>query len=358
MAEPARKLDYDAPERQPSKRTEGALGKVVDLDAYRQKKRRQKQSPPQRIPKPKPEDERSSQKAENVADLNAYRKKQREKLGVADAAPNAPAVGKPGPMPTKTPLQMASALGAAQSRDRMSAVPMEETMPAGMDERVFLELDPQSYALREQTTEQKEKRRQASMMDVARKFSAPSGEMMSGPEEDEFIREESEESVPAEPAHMEPRRQMRIMGQLQQGRSQERMMVQQKTASVQNLQQKAMQQRQAMVKTNKNIRRIIKLIQAAGIETIIPLITLIIQLNLETINKWIFKIEIPGIILVDAYPSLDASDVITFLLDFLLVFAFLLVFLQTTFFIILGMIIWTNIIDLFSSLLEIFSGLF
>jgi hypothetical protein len=351
MAEPARKLDYDAPEHQPSKRTEGALGKVVNLDEYRKKK--QTATKPA-APRPEPKAEVPKRKPEKVTSLDDYRKKKQAEVKSAIADTNK---GKLGPTPKQTLPQQAMALGAAQAHDRMTAKPVEEALPYGTDERVFLEQDTKSYALREQTEEQKEKRRQAAMMKRAKEFTTPGGKA----EEAEALPPEAPiEGQPGRPgAPVSPRQQqMRIMGQLQQGKAQERMKFQQKLESAQNMKRRIQQQRKAAIKANKTIRRVIKLIQVAGIESILPIITLILQLNLETINKWVFKIEIPGIILVEQYPKLDATDVVTCIVDFLMVFAILIAFVQMAFFFVIAMIVWGGIIEIISSILEIFSGLF
>jgi hypothetical protein len=360
MAEPARKLDDEAQEPQVSKRTERALGNVADLNAYRKKQKKKRARPSDKKEKPATEKTtRAGQTAGTVIDLNEARARRQAHLLETEEKTKTTPSGKPGPVPIRTPLAMASALGAAQTRERMVDAPSEESLPETSGGRVFLELDPQSYALQAQTNEQKERRRQAAMMETAARF-APSA-TVAKQEETSRPSEERPREIPV-PGRVEGpaagRTPIRMVGELQRGKAAERSRIMEKTESAKNLQQSILQQRRAAVKANKNIRRIAKLVQAASAEAFIPLITLVIQLNLEVINKWIFKIEIPGLLLVDRNPTLDATDAVTGLVDILLVFAFFLVFLQTSFFIILGIIVWSGLVDPLGSLLEIFGGIF
>jgi hypothetical protein len=73
----------------------------------------------------------------------------------------------------------------------------------------------------------------------------------------------------------------------------------------------AAQQARTLIETNKRVRTVIKAVQAAGAESLFPIFTLWMQMNAETVNKWIFKVRIPSIIEPDPDPKIDANDVAT-----------------------------------------------
>lgn len=75
------------------------------------------------------------------------------------------------------------------------------------------------------------------------------------------------------------------------------------------------QQRRGLVQANKRTRQLMKLLQGFGSIKLVPLLTLILQMNFETINKWFFKKDLPPLILVDDNPKLDADDVTTGCVD-------------------------------------------
>ncbi|MBD3250975.1 hypothetical protein GF380_00645 [Candidatus Uhrbacteria bacterium] len=275
------------------------------------------------------------------------------------------AQGTAGPQPKHTPLQLASTLAASQQLDRLSQLEAEndtELPAAGSQERAFLEMDPKSYALREETEAQQERRRQAQLMETQRKFLAPSGDTEGstgpqGPASEQRTR--MQRGRAQTPPQASPKqRQLRRVGQLARGRAEDQRSQQNKLQQAQRKIEMIKKQRKALVRANKMIRHVWKLVQGAGAETVFPLITLLLQLNFEIVNKWIFRIQIPGIILLDDRPTLDAVDVVTCLIDGLLFFAFLICLLQLAFVIIIAVLLWTSIVAGISYMSNLFGGAF
>lgn len=270
-----------------------------------------------------------------------------------------PRRGQLGPAPSRDPLRMASELGAAQTRDRATAT-REDPFPVPEEERVFLEPETRSYAQPEETDAERERRRQEQMLRTSRKFLIPAEEERPTPPERRpaAAPPEEPEEEEAEGEAQVHRAQLRAQGELQRGKAQERFVIGKKKEAAERIHQEAQRQYRALVKANKLYRRIIDGIGVAGSETIVPLVMVICKINVEMVNKWIFKFSVPPIYLVDKRPKFDAMDVVTCFVDFLLIVVVMLVFIQLFIQVAIIIIVWGEIIEGVSKLFNIFSGIF
>jgi uncharacterized membrane protein (DUF485 family) len=265
-----------------------------------------------------------------------------------------------GPAPDRTPLLLAADLNEAQARDRSrEAEEIADVMPSGADERVFLELERKSPY--EETEAQRVKRWQDELLRTA-------GSLFPEQEREEVRAEEAEappvqaqepEPAGARPAPVrEARKGAEILGRLERGRIEERMRADERMERARRIGLAAEKQRKAAIKANKLMRNIIKGVQAAAAESVVPIITLVIQLNLETVNKWIFKISIPGIVLADKHPTFDATDVATGCVNMFIVFAVGIMLIQIVAVTVIIVMLAAGFNEVLSSILEFFSGLF
>jgi uncharacterized membrane protein (DUF485 family) len=232
-------------------------------------------------------------------------------------------------------------------------------MPSGADERVFLELERKSPY--EETEAQRVKRWQDELLRTA-------GSLFPEQEREEVRAEEAEappvqaqepEPAGARPAPvLEARKGAEILGRLERGRIEERMRADERMERARRIGLAAEKQRKAAIKANKLMRNIIKGVQAAAAESVVPIITLVIQLNLETVNKWIFKISIPGIVLADKHPTFDATDVATGCVNMFIVFAVGIMLIQIVAVTVIIVMLAAGFNEVLSSILEFFSGLF
>jgi hypothetical protein len=67
----------------------------------------------------------------------------------------------------------------------------------------------------------------------------------------------------------------------------------------------------AIKQTGKDIRTAFKLVQLALSETGLPAVTLPAWMNIETINKWIFRKNLPPLLVADEHPRLGPNDMAT-----------------------------------------------
>ena len=276
MAEPARKLETLPPET--SERTTRALGQVIDLEAARQKQRMQnlRRSAPVRNP-PLAEAQRTSAP---VISLEEGRAKRNTAEKASLRAPPQSARGRPGPMPVRTPLQMSSQLGAAQTRDRMAET-SPDAAPYATDEPVFGEFKPQ----KDMTEAETERERQRVMMRTREQFTTP--------EEAEDEEESMQEEAPEEPPSEDLGRYQRFQRQTQISRRSAQM----KVAQTQVAAGEAMTQAEQVKRGAQTFQRLInygvKIFSAAGGAVILPLLWLVFTLNVETINILIFRVDLP-----------------------------------------------------------------
>lgn len=155
-----------------------------------------------------------------------------------------------------------------------------------------------SYAA-QGTKEQREVSRQRAMMETARRFLAGGAEPSApraAPRGEEAPRRGIEQRGGEQelgPGQVGTR-QARTQAALQQGQQMSRT-----EALKRKLQDRlaesrlAQQAEQRYRKLSKNVRRLLKAIQAAGAKSLISLVTLTFQANLEVINKWVTKIKTP-----------------------------------------------------------------
>jgi hypothetical protein len=265
-----------------------------------------------------------------------------------------------GPAPDRTPLNLAMDLNETQMRGRSQEAEKEaEVTQAGADELVFLELERKSPY--EETEAQRVKRWQDELLRTAGSLSPKKAEEETRAAKGAPVPAGAEEAGPeqARPAPL-PRQQKgaEVLGRLEHGRIQERMRTDERMERMRRIGLAAEKQRKAAIKANKLIRNIIKGVQAAAAESIVPLITLVLQLNLETINKWIFKISIPGVVLTDKNPTFDATDVATGCVNMFIIFAVFIVFIQFAAVTVIIVMLAAGFNEVLSSIIEFFSGLF
>jgi hypothetical protein len=195
---------------------------------------------------------------------------------------------------------MAAQLQGAQADDRRAqAAPSTPTS----DDLVLLE-QPQ----RPKTESGREEARQQEMMRTARSFS-PGGETEG----------EQQPTAPEQGPERQPQER-------QQGPSPEAERAAQLTQA-QDASRRGQDEEQAakaeaaggisgaLKRANTFGRNSAKMIQAAFAETGFPFVTLFIQLNVETANKWIFQKNLPPFLVAKENPRLDPNDITTGCLD-------------------------------------------
>lgn len=211
-------------------------------------------------------------------------------------------------------MRFASALAAQQTSDRLAAE--NETRAGGeyatepnTEEPVFLELPTKSYTARS-TEEEQEVARQQAMLQTARRFVEPGGPPPQAEAEPEKERpREGEAPAEAGPPVAEPARQARIQAMLQEAQQEARGKEEQEQLNkLEEAAKRFQSQRQQAIRISKMSRNVMKAVQIGGGASIITIITLIIQVNLETLNKWITQIRIPFLYEVEKPPKLGLDD--------------------------------------------------
>ena len=211
----------------------------------------------------------------------------------AGAGRGRPAAGSV-PRPLSPSFGAAADLGAAQGRERFAGRAAGVT--GAPQEPVLLELPVRSYTLPEETEEERERKRQTEMLRTMERFAYPegapgraAGEGAPAPEE-ELPKEEEEAApgapetaaLPEEELRAAERDAMRLQRQQQRSRLAEAAQMAEMarrgagTGKLENL------------KRLQNLWRMAAGAEAAGSETVVGLVLLVLQLNLQVINKWIF----------------------------------------------------------------------
>lgn len=295
MAEAARVLeDLHEPI---SERARTALGNVIDLEQARQKQRLQKRRGRQR----QPVREQPGSTARNIAPTGAPANdnalqpanpptRQPETAARGPLRKGTPQLrdtqGKLGPTPNRTPLAMATELQSAQSQDRRAVEALPQ--PTARDGRVFLELEPQSYA-RQPTPEEHERKRQEQMMRTSSEFLSPGAAEGATAE----IPAAEGARAPQAPPQAEPRRgiaeQARIKGTLQRLDKVSREQI----ADVQARLDQIQEIRKTAQTFIKLISWAVKIVSGAGSELVLPFIWIILVFNIETLNILIFRVDLP-----------------------------------------------------------------
>lgn len=218
--------------------------------------------------------------------------------------------GKSGPSklnPLPPGMSLESRFGAEQQRDRLASQAHDTGMLADAEatgDGTFLELPTRSYARPEETEGEKEMTRQQGMMKTMRQFLAPSGEAIgvaSGPREergsgdremgDHEEDEEELEDLAMEDAEMEEeaddeQTRAETLAREQQQEQQEQALADQAASVAQN--------RNGQVENLKRVKRLWQAVSGAEVaasETGVPLLMLALQLNVQVINEYFFRVK-------------------------------------------------------------------
>lgn len=164
---------------------------------------------------------------------------------------------------------------------------------------MLLELPTRSYTLPEETEEERERKRQTEMLRTMERFVYPAGAPTAAgaveaprPEEAPAEEEEGPEGPPetapttagAGEAQARAEREAQRLQQLQE-RSRLREAKQRLAAEVsKRFQSKKLEN----LKRLQNLWRAAEGVEVADSETVVPLILLVLQLNAQVINKWVF----------------------------------------------------------------------
>src|SRR3989344_2612590 len=176
----------------------------------------------------------------------------------------------PKPRPLPPSLTTAAAFGAGQGRDRQAE--RAATPPEGP---VLLELPTRSYTQPEETEEMHERARQQQMMRTMEAFTHPEG-VEEAPQEE--APEEAPEAERVRPPAPGPEEAAQFAAQQQQARQ-----VQAQELAVQG-QQSVQQKIRTAEQYLKQLWRVVGGVQGIASIKIVPLITLVLQSNLQTIN--------------------------------------------------------------------------
>ncbi|HWR00091.1 MAG TPA: hypothetical protein VN397_04590 [Candidatus Methylomirabilis sp.] len=211
-------------------------------------------------------------------------------------------------------IAFASQLMARQGSDRFAAAAATGAVGAS-EEPTLLELPTRSYTQAEETDEDRERKRQREMMRTMERFTYAGGApVAAAPEEEETpLEEEGEPETEAAttgtpgtpPAALE--RAQADAARLQRLQTRARLQ-----AAKQMLTDEAQKRFQAQKMNNlKQVQKLWRVFQGAemaGSEVIIPLLLLAFQLNVQVINKYLFKIKLIP-------PSSFPEDVLTGCVD-------------------------------------------
>ncbi|RIL00579.1 hypothetical protein DCC77_03415 [Candidatus Uhrbacteria bacterium] len=219
-------------------------------------------------------------------------------------------------------MRFASTLAAQQAGDRIAGggaadeIGGEVGTGRSAEEPVFLELPTKSYTARS-TEEEQEIARQQAMLQTARRFVEPGGpppQTEAAPGEER--QRQGEAPAEAGPSVAEPARQARIQAMLQEAQQDARGQEEQEQLSkLEEAAKRFQSQRQQAIRISKMSRNVMKAVQIGGGASVITIITLIIQVNLETLNKWITQIRIPFLYEVEKPPKLGLDDGFTCCVD-------------------------------------------
>lgn len=157
-----------------------------------------------------------------------------------------------------------------------------------------------SYTLPEETGEERERKRQTEMLRTMERFAYPEGVLEGAPAAEEApapeeALPEEEEAAPGAPgAAALPEEELRAAEQQarQLQRQQQRSRLAEAAQAVEAVRRGAGTKKQENLKRLQNLWRMAAGAEAAGSETVVGLVLLVLQLNLQVINKYIFHIEL------------------------------------------------------------------